>query len=102
LTRRLLDIRRRYGALFTQGGYEPFAMKGADAAHVIGFSRHSKQQRIVTIVGRHFAKLTDNGRHWPDQIDARLELERRGQWQNLLSGEVVSTDTLMLPVYGAA
>jgi (1->4)-alpha-D-glucan 1-alpha-D-glucosylmutase len=98
LTRRLLDIRRRYGRLFTEGGYEPLAMTGAHAAHVIGFARHSRQQRIVTLVGRHFAKLTDNGRHWPDQIEARFELERKGQWRNLLTNEVFSTDALTLPM----
>jgi (1->4)-alpha-D-glucan 1-alpha-D-glucosylmutase len=111
LTRRLLDIRRRHGQLFTEGSYEPLRLTGAHAAHVIGFARHSRQQRIIAIVGRHFAKLTDGGRRWPDQIDARFHLERKGQWQNLLTSEVFSADALMLSmadqkvpiaVYGSA
>ena len=77
LTRRLLDIRRRYGQLFTEGDYEPLAVTGPDAVHVIGFARHSKQQRIIAVVGRHFAKLTEGGRHGTDQIDARVELAPR-------------------------
>ncbi len=88
LTRRLLDIRQRYGQLFTEGDYEPLAMTGTHAAHVIGFARNFKRQRIVAIIGRHFAKLTDGGRHWPDQIDARFELEREWNCENLLTGEV--------------
>jgi (1->4)-alpha-D-glucan 1-alpha-D-glucosylmutase len=100
LTRRLLDIRRRYGPLFTEGGYEPLAMTGAHAAHVIGFARHSRQQRIIALVGRHFARVTDGGRRWPAQIDVRLELERKGQWQNLLTDEVIGADALTLPMTG--
>ena len=96
LTRRLLAIRQRYRELFTRGDYAPLALTGTDAAQVIGFSRHFKQQRIIGIVGRHFAKLTDGGRHWPDQIDARFELDRKARWENLLTGDAVSTDAVLL------
>jgi (1->4)-alpha-D-glucan 1-alpha-D-glucosylmutase len=100
LTRRLLEIRQRYGDLFTQGDYTPLAITGPHAAHVIGFSRHFKQQWIIAAVGRHFVKLTDGGRHWPDQVDARFELDRKRHCQNLLTGEVISTDAIMLPMSG--
>ncbi len=97
LTRRLLEIRRRYGELFTEGAYEPLTVTGPDAAHVIGFARHSKQQRVIALVGRHFAKLTEGGRHWLDHIDARVELGGKWNCENLSTGEVVSTDAVGLP-----
>lgn len=39
LLRRLLDLRRRYPALFAEGDYQPLSVTGERAAHVVAFRR---------------------------------------------------------------
>ncbi|MBS0534047.1 MAG: malto-oligosyltrehalose synthase [Proteobacteria bacterium] len=85
LTHALLDIRSRFADLLRDGDYQPARVSGADARHVIAFARAFKRQRLVVAIGRHFAPLTDDGRRWPDRIDARLEIERGDRHRDLLS-----------------
>ncbi len=85
LTHALLDIRARFAELFRDGDYQPVRVSGADARHVIAFTRGFRRQRIVVAIGRHFGALTDGGRRWPDRVDARLEVERGGRYRDLLS-----------------
>ena len=84
LTRRLLSVRRAFADLFARGDYEPVAVTGPQAAHVIAFSRRLKGQHIVVAVGRHFAALTEGGTRWPGAIDAQLELPHDAQYADLL------------------
>ncbi len=72
LTHRLLRLRRDYAELFRRGSYEPLAVSGPQAEHVIAFSRTWKRQQVVVTLARHFAPLTDTGRHWPTGIDASI------------------------------
>jgi len=72
LTRKLLGIRRQHADLFRNGDYEGLDVSGPHAAHVIAFSRRWKRTRIVVALGRHFAALSDEGRRWPNGIDATV------------------------------
>jgi (1->4)-alpha-D-glucan 1-alpha-D-glucosylmutase len=73
LTNRLLRLRRDYAELFRRGGYEPLTVSGPQADHVIAFARTWKRQQLVVAVARHFAPLTDGGRHWPAGLNAVVE-----------------------------
>ena len=84
LTRRLLSIRRAFADLFARGDYEPVAVTGPQAAHVIAFSRRYKGRQIIVAVGRHFAALTGGGGQWPGAIDAKLELPQDAEYADLL------------------
>lgn len=82
LTRDLLALRHSYAAVFKDGGYEPVAVEGAQAGHVIAFARTKSRERLVIAIGRHFAPLTGGGQSWPGKIDASLRLD--GQYETLL------------------
>ena len=73
LTHRLLRLRRDYAELFRRGSYEPLTVSGPQADHVIAFARTWKRQQLVVAVARHFAPLTDGGRHWPTGPNAVVE-----------------------------
>jgi (1->4)-alpha-D-glucan 1-alpha-D-glucosylmutase len=83
LTRRLLSVRRAFADLFARGDYEPVAVTGPQAAHVIAFSRRLKGQQVVVAVGRHFAPLTGGGIRWPGAIDAQLDLPPDAEYADL-------------------
>ena len=72
LSHKLLRIRQQYADLFRRGDYEGLDVTGPDAAHVVAFSRRWKRDRIVTVVGRHFAPLTQDGLQWPRAIEATV------------------------------
>jgi (1->4)-alpha-D-glucan 1-alpha-D-glucosylmutase len=65
LTRRLLAWRRALGEVFACGDYLPLAVEGPHRDHVIAFARVHGEDAAVLIAGRHFAALTDGGRHFP-------------------------------------
>jgi (1->4)-alpha-D-glucan 1-alpha-D-glucosylmutase len=65
LTRRLLAWRRSLADLFAQGDYRPLAVEGPHRDHVIAFARTTRNDAAILVAGRHFAPLTDGGRHWP-------------------------------------
>ena len=77
LTRALLRLRHDHGDLFQHGAYEPLAVSGAHAEHVVAFARTLKRQRLVIAIGRHFCPLTDGGRQWPSQWDGAARAGRR-------------------------
>jgi (1->4)-alpha-D-glucan 1-alpha-D-glucosylmutase len=74
LTHRLLQLRRDFPDLFARGDYQPVRVSGPHAKHVIAFTRSFKRQTLLIAVGRHYAPLTDGGRHWPSAIDARIDV----------------------------
>jgi (1->4)-alpha-D-glucan 1-alpha-D-glucosylmutase len=78
LTRRLLALRQRWPSIFSNGNYEPIETSGQHGDHVIAFARVLDDTAIITAVGRHFAPLTEGGRHWPERgcMDATLDLGR--------------------------
>jgi len=75
LMRNLLRLRRDCADLFRNGDYQPLAVTGRDAGHIIAFARNLKDQELVVAIGRHFGAVTDGGRHWPQQWEAAITLE---------------------------
>jgi len=73
--RNLLRLRRDCADLFRNGDYQPLAVTGRDAGHIIAFARNLKDQELVVAIGRHFGAVTDGGRHWPQQWEAAITLE---------------------------
>lgn len=65
LTRRLLQLRHELPALFRDGAYSPVEVDGPDREHVVAFLRTHRRSRVLVVAGRHFARKTDNGSHWP-------------------------------------
>jgi (1->4)-alpha-D-glucan 1-alpha-D-glucosylmutase len=96
LMRRLLDVRREFAALFRDGDYTPLRFEGADADHVFGFTRSHKRQRIAVVVGRHFSKVTDGGRHWAHGFDVRIKDENPDSYRDVL--DLRPTEGLLGPL----
>ena len=65
LTQRLLAWRRSAADALARGDYRPLAVTGRHRGHVIAFARVLGDAAAIVVVGRHFAPLTDGGRHWP-------------------------------------
>jgi (1->4)-alpha-D-glucan 1-alpha-D-glucosylmutase len=65
VTRSLLAWRRSLGDVFARGDYQPLAVEGPHRDHVVAFARTFGEDAAILVVGRHFAALTDGGRHWP-------------------------------------
>jgi (1->4)-alpha-D-glucan 1-alpha-D-glucosylmutase len=95
LTRRLLQLRAGRAALFQDGHYEAVEIIGPDRDHIIAFMRVHRSERVLIVVGRHFAAITDQGRHWPTTgWDAELHVKSEAQapWRNvLLANSIVAT-----------
>jgi (1->4)-alpha-D-glucan 1-alpha-D-glucosylmutase len=64
---RLLDLRRRRPALFSSGDYTPVTVEGPAAEHVVAFSRHGEDGRLLVAVPRLVADGVRDG--------ARLQIE---------------------------
>jgi len=88
LTQRLLRLRHAYSDVFRRGGYEPLPVNGAHAEHVIAFTRGWKRRQVTVAVGRHFALLTDDGRHWPTGWDAVIGDDKAANYRDLLGSAV--------------
>jgi (1->4)-alpha-D-glucan 1-alpha-D-glucosylmutase len=86
LTRQLLSLRHRFSDLFQRGSYEPIAITGPHAEHVIAFSRSWKRQRLVVAIGRHFAPLSDGGRQWPSGWQGAIE-QAAAVYEPLIGGD---------------
>ena len=65
VTRRLLAWRRSLGDVFARGDYRPLAIEGPHRDHVVAFARTLGEDAAILVVGRHFAPITNGGRHWP-------------------------------------
>ncbi len=83
LTRKLLAVRTKHRVLFEHGNYVPVPVSGRHAGHVIAFAWRYRRQELVVAAGRHFAPLTNGGRHWPK--DCRFELDIGGGYRDALS-----------------
>jgi (1->4)-alpha-D-glucan 1-alpha-D-glucosylmutase len=91
LTHRLLALRSEMPVLFARGDYEPVATSGAHRDHVIAFARTWKGEAVVIAVGRHFARFTQGGRHWPRGADwaASLDIDNYGLTRDALNQTVL-------------
>jgi (1->4)-alpha-D-glucan 1-alpha-D-glucosylmutase len=77
LTQRLLAFRGSLAEVFARGDYRPLAVTGEHRDHVIAFARCYGEDAAIVVVGRHFAALTDRGRHWPRPQSWQGEVELR-------------------------
>ncbi len=84
LMRSLLRLRREHSELFRRGSYDPLAVSGPQADHVIAFARTWKRQQIIVAVARHFAPFTDGGRHWPTGLDAIIDPPMPGKFIDVI------------------
>jgi maltooligosyltrehalose synthase len=57
LIARLLGFRRRHAALFAEGSYEPLAVSGTQAEHLVGFCRRHRGEVLAVLVPRMTAGL---------------------------------------------
>ncbi|MDA9479473.1 glycosyl hydrolase [Bradyrhizobium sp. CCBAU 65884] len=75
-TRRLLKLRNELADVFAQGDYQPLAVRGAHADHVIAYARRHGRAAAIVVVGRQFAPFTQAGREWPavEGIDATVDI----------------------------
>jgi (1->4)-alpha-D-glucan 1-alpha-D-glucosylmutase len=91
----LLALRIRYSVLFQNGSYRPVPVTGGHAEHVIAFAREWRDDRIVIAIGRNFAPLTADGRHWPSGWSGALTLEPREYYHPLVGAAcpITSTDS---------
>jgi (1->4)-alpha-D-glucan 1-alpha-D-glucosylmutase len=64
-TKVLLDMRSAFPDVFSKGTYRPLAVDGPDREHVVAYAREHEEIAVIVAVGRHFADLTERGRHWP-------------------------------------
>jgi len=90
LTRRLLSLRNMLPALFANGTYEPIEVTGPDSNRIVAFLRSAGSDRVVVVAARHFARLTDNGSHWPKpdwQAELNLDLRQRQGLRSALGDE---------------
>jgi (1->4)-alpha-D-glucan 1-alpha-D-glucosylmutase len=78
---RLLRLRQERPRLFAQGSYEPLAVSGAKAAHLIAFTRRLDDEALLVLVPRLTAGFaTATGADWAGtQVDAPA-----GEAQDLL------------------
>jgi len=95
VTAALLAARRAAPGLFGDGTYEPLAVRGPAAAHVLAFARRSRRQTMIVAVGRLFARLAPAADRLAPAVEAwgatsiaapgRTEA---GLFRNLLTGAV--------------
>lgn len=78
LTRELLMLRRRFGKVFTHGSYVSLEVSGPHQDEILAFARVSGRDAIITVVGRRFARATDQGRRWPSGDDWQGSISLQG------------------------
>jgi (1->4)-alpha-D-glucan 1-alpha-D-glucosylmutase len=96
VTRRLLELRRNQAHLFSGGGYDPLQVRGAQAQHVVAFSRHDTGGRyVLTVAPRLTCTLldADPAMWWSDTV-VELPRDLRGRhWHSqIVSGDITATD----------
>jgi (1->4)-alpha-D-glucan 1-alpha-D-glucosylmutase len=88
---RLLRDRAEAPALYAEGDYQPLAVDGLRAAHLIAFSRKHGAETLVVVVPRLWARLGGDGRipidggTWGDTTIALP----RGTWRDAITGDEV-------------
>jgi (1->4)-alpha-D-glucan 1-alpha-D-glucosylmutase len=95
LIRTLLALRQRHAALFRGGGYTGLPLTAAHASSAIAFARDHRHERLVVMVGRHFAPATQGGRRWPERFQAALGEPLDG-YRDVLRDRAVSGSTVHL------
>lgn len=96
-TAHLLRLRRHSATVFAFGSYRPLAVTGAHRSHVIAYARVHRQEAAIVIALRHFAALTNSGRHWPkfDAIDAQVPLDESGLRIDTPAGDPIEVGAML-------
>jgi (1->4)-alpha-D-glucan 1-alpha-D-glucosylmutase len=94
-----LRLRRRWPDVFSFGEYIPLTVTGAAADHVLAFARRADDCIAITVIPRHFYRLTASGdrshknkmgtpalANWED-TSVILPADFPRQWTSSLSGE---------------
>ncbi len=90
VTREVLQLRRRMPELFLDGRYEPLAVEGARARHLLAFARLRGEAAVVVLAGRLFVGLAGweqpclGPTAWADTRVLRPPA-RGGRWRDILS-----------------
>jgi (1->4)-alpha-D-glucan 1-alpha-D-glucosylmutase len=95
LIRTLLALRQRHAALFRGGGYTGLPLAAAHESSAIAFARDHRRERLVVVVGRHFAQATQGGRQWPEGFQVALGEPLDG-YRDVLRDRAVSSSTVHL------
>lgn len=105
LIARLLRLRAEYPALFGDGSYQPLAVEGERAAHLIAFARQAGKSRLVVVVPRLPQDLLDDSgglifhlSRWGN-TSVQLPAGWNAQWttldgQTLKAGSVIAASQL--------
>jgi (1->4)-alpha-D-glucan 1-alpha-D-glucosylmutase len=100
LTRRLLAIRNRFGAAFTNGDYRPLEVTGPHRDEIVAFARTHGRETVIVVAGRLFGRATDRGRTWPSSdawAETFLVLDSPSSMRAML-GSPFQADTARLPI----
>jgi len=93
LLSRLLAVRQRFAAVFSDGGYHPLTVEGRDRDEVVAFARTSGSRAVIVVVGRLFARATDRGRQWPssDAWQAMIRMDGFSSVHNVVGPQEALT-----------
>ena len=98
LTWKTLQLRQQQPRLFQEGDYEPFAVTGAKADHVVAFARKSATTTLLVIVPRLVAGLLNDidlpptgTQIWEDTTIALASCACRKKYRNVLTGKLLET-----------
>ena len=88
LTRRLLQLRRDYPALFAEGDYQPlYGEGGRGDDHLCAFARRHDDTTLVVAVPRLVFRLCQGGDARPNWGATALPLPQAGDWHDALSSQ---------------
>jgi (1->4)-alpha-D-glucan 1-alpha-D-glucosylmutase len=95
LTHQLLHARQRYADLFQLGSYQPLAVSGRFASHIVAFAREYQGQWAIAIAPRFLTSVVQPGELplgetvWQD-TQLQLGPEMPTQWHHVLSDRGVT------------
>jgi malto-oligosyltrehalose synthase/4-alpha-glucanotransferase len=89
MTHRLFQLRKAHPVLFAEGEYQPLAVEGKYAQHVLAFSRKHKKQLFIVVVPLHLAKMAAHQNTILEQLnweDTRVLLPGNAdaEWEHIL------------------
>jgi (1->4)-alpha-D-glucan 1-alpha-D-glucosylmutase len=98
LTREALGFRKIHQELFIKGEYQPLSSEGVRRSQVISFVRRKDPEWVIVMAGRFYSRITKPAsmplgqRAW-GQTALRLPSEAPKIWENILTGEKVTTSS---------
>ena len=101
LLRKLLRFRQEAPTLFSQGSYEPLAVEGRRAGHVLAFLRRHGDKAMLVVAARCCAGGMQGDTLVPDQAwwgDTRIDIKGLRLAGAVLGPELTETDRLALDV----